>query len=64
MSSSIKGRRVKIPEFEIVSNPTIKISDIKRRAFGIIDRAVPWYEELEQILEEELDDERRTSKKT
>ena len=27
-----------IPKFEIVSNPMIKISDIKRRRFNIIDR--------------------------
>lgn len=32
------GQRVTVPEFEIYQNPTIKISDVKRRRFNIIDR--------------------------
>ena len=32
------GNRVTVPEFEIYSNPTIKISDIASRRFNIIDR--------------------------
>lgn len=32
------GERVTVPEFEIYENPTIKISDVKRRRFNIIDR--------------------------
>lgn len=32
------GKRVTIPEFEIVSNPTIRISEVKRRRFNLIDR--------------------------
>lgn len=32
------GERVTIPEFEIVSNPTIRIDDVKRRRFNLIDR--------------------------
>lgn len=31
--------RVTIPTFEIASNPTIRISDVKRRRFNIIDRS-------------------------
>jgi len=32
------GSRVTIPTFEVVSNPTIHISDIKRRRFDLMDR--------------------------
>lgn len=32
------GSRVKIPVFEVVSNPTIHIGDVKRRRFDLIDR--------------------------
>jgi hypothetical protein len=31
------GEKVTIPEFEIYENPTIKISEVKRRRFNIID---------------------------
>jgi hypothetical protein len=34
------GQRVVVPTFEIFSNPSIKISDVKRRRFNVIDRAV------------------------
>jgi hypothetical protein len=34
------GVRVTVPTFEVVSNPTVRISDVKRRRFNIIDRAV------------------------
>jgi hypothetical protein len=37
--SRVFGDRVTIPEFEIVSNPTIRIAEVKRRRFNIIDRA-------------------------
>jgi hypothetical protein len=30
--------RVVVPEFEIVRNPTIRISDVKSRRFSLIDR--------------------------
>lgn len=38
-----KGRRgrVTIPKFEIYRNPTIKIDDVKRRRFNLIDRKAP-----------------------
>lgn len=36
---ALKGNRITIPEFELVSNPTIKITDIKRRVFNVIDRS-------------------------
>ena len=32
--------RVTIPQFQIFSNPTIRISDVKSRRFNLIDRAV------------------------
>jgi hypothetical protein len=36
----IAGKRVTIPSFQIVANPTIQISEVKRRRFNVIDRAV------------------------
>ena len=33
------GDRVTVPEFEIVSNPTVRIAEVKRRRFNVIDRA-------------------------
>ncbi len=37
--SRVFGDRVTIPEFEIVSNPTVRIHEVKRRRFNVIDRA-------------------------
>lgn len=37
--SRVFGDRVTVPEFEIVSNPTVRIAEVKRRRFNIIDRA-------------------------
>lgn len=37
--SRVFGDRVSIPEFEIVSNPTVRIAEVKRRRFNVIDRA-------------------------
>jgi hypothetical protein len=37
--SRIKGDRISVPEFEIVSNPTVRIYEVKRRRFNVIDRA-------------------------
>ena len=37
--SRIKGDRISVPEFEIVSNPTVRIAEVKRRRFNVIDRA-------------------------
>ncbi len=37
--SRIFGDRVTIPEFEIVSNPTVRYAEVKRRRFAVIDRA-------------------------
>lgn len=34
----IVGERVTIPEFEIYSSPTIRISEVKSRRFNLIDR--------------------------
>jgi len=37
--SRIKGDRISVPEFEVVSNPTVRIYEVKRRRFNVIDRA-------------------------
>lgn len=37
--SRVFGDRVSVPTFDIVSNPTIRISEVKRRRFNVIDRA-------------------------
>lgn len=38
--SRVFGERVVVPEFEIFSNPTVRIAEVKRRRFNVIDRAV------------------------
>jgi len=38
--SRVFGDRVTVPEFEIFANPTVRIAEVKRRRFNIIDRAV------------------------
>jgi hypothetical protein len=38
--SRIFGDRVVVPEFEIYSNPTVRIKEVKQRRFNVIDRAV------------------------
>jgi hypothetical protein len=38
--SRVFGDRVVVPEFEIYSNPTVRIAEVKRRRFNVIDRAV------------------------
>lgn len=38
--SRVMGDRVTVPTFEIYSNPTVRISEVKRRRFNVIDRAV------------------------
>jgi hypothetical protein len=37
----IFGQRVVVPAFEIYSSPTIRIAEVKRRRFNIIDRMPP-----------------------
>ena len=37
--SRVFGDRVNVPEFEVVSNPTVRIAEVKRRRFNVIDRA-------------------------
>jgi hypothetical protein len=37
--SYVQGERIMVPEFEVVSNPTVRIAEVKRRRFNIIDRA-------------------------
>lgn len=38
--SRVFGDRVVVPTFELFSNPTVRISEVRRRRFNIIDRAV------------------------
>lgn len=38
--SRVFGDRVAVPEFEIFSNPTVRIAEVKRRRFNVIERAV------------------------
>lgn len=38
--SRVMGDRVTVPEFEIYSNPTVRIAEVKRRRFNVLDRAV------------------------
>ena len=37
--SRVYGERVNVPEFEVVSNPTVRIAEVTRRRFHVIDRA-------------------------
>lgn len=37
--SRVFGDRVMVPTFEIVSNPTVRIAEVRRRRFNVIDRA-------------------------
>lgn len=37
--SRVYGDRVTVPELELVSNPTVRIAEVKRRRFNVIDRA-------------------------
>jgi hypothetical protein len=36
--SRVFGDRVTVPEFEIASNPTVRIAEVRRRRFNVIDR--------------------------
>jgi len=38
--SRVFSDRVTVPEFEVYSNPTVRIHEVKRRRFNVIDRAV------------------------
>ena len=38
--SRVFGDRITVPEFELFSNPTVRIAEVKRRRFNVIDRAV------------------------
>lgn len=37
--SRVFGDRVTVPEFEVVSNPTVRIAEVRMRRFNVIDRA-------------------------
>ena len=38
-ANELTGNKVTIPEFEMVSNPTVRIAEVRQRRFNIIDRA-------------------------
>lgn len=38
--SRVQGERLHVPTFEIVSNPVVRIREVKMRRFNVIDRAV------------------------
>jgi hypothetical protein len=38
--SRVFGNRITVPEFEVFANPTVRIAEVKRRRFNVIDRAV------------------------
>lgn len=38
--SRVFGDRIIVPELELFSNPTVRIAEVKRRRFNVIDRAV------------------------
>ena len=40
VESRVFGDRIVVPTFELYSNPTIRMSEVKRRRFNVIDRAV------------------------
>ena len=50
--SRIKGDRISVPEFELVSNPTVRIYEVKRRRFNVIDRAQQRARQEIQALED------------
>lgn len=37
--SRVMGERVTVPEFEVISNPTVRIAEVRRRRFNVVDRA-------------------------
>lgn len=37
--SRVFGDRVTVPEFEVIANPTVRIAEVRRRRFNVIDRA-------------------------
>ena len=38
--SRVFAERITVPEFEIICNPTVRIHEVRRRRFNVIDRAV------------------------
>jgi len=50
--SRVQGDRVLIPEVELVSNPTVRIAEVKRRRFNVIDRAQQKARQELQALED------------
>lgn len=54
----LQGGTISIPTFEIASNPTIKLSDIKARRFYIVDRSiipsVEWWKNSKETYERDL----------
>ena len=38
--SRVFAERITVPEFEVVCNPTVRIHEVRRRRFNVIDRAI------------------------
>jgi hypothetical protein len=38
--SRVFSERITVPEFEVICNPTVRIHEVRRRRFNVIDRAV------------------------
>lgn len=38
--SRVFAERITVPEFEVICNPTVRIHEVRRRRFNVIDRAV------------------------
>ena len=38
--SRVFAERITVPEFEVICNPTVRIAEVRRRRFNVIDRAV------------------------
>jgi hypothetical protein len=45
----VTPERVQVPEFEIVSNPTIPLSEIRNRRFNLVDREQPRFMEASWV---------------
>lgn len=52
--SRITGERVALPEFELTSCPTVRIADLKRRRFNIIDKAQSVDPNMAPVTAEEI----------
>lgn len=50
----VAGERVALPEFELIHCPTVRIADLKRRRFNIIDMAKSAAPDMVPVTVEEI----------